>query len=255
MTTGWISRGNTRFLLRELRRDDGRLLRSWQDGRANLRAYAEDYAALLEALLTMAEVDDVGWLVDARVVADDLVRLFGDDERGGFFTTGVDAEQLIVRPKDVQDNATPAASSMAASALLRLAALTGDDAPAELGHRWALALAPVAADHAPAFAYLLGAFERATSPSLEVAVIGDPDDDATLALRREVQGRLLPAAVSVAGAGDERAGELTPLLHGRELLDGRPTAFVCERYSCRLPVTDAADLRAQLDDALAVRRR
>jgi uncharacterized protein YyaL (SSP411 family) len=59
----------------------------------------------------------------------------------------------------------------------------------------------------------------------------------------------------LAGAGDERAGELTPLLHGRELLDGRPTAFVCERYSCRLPVTDAADLRAQLDDALAVRRR
>src|SRR5207302_4447620 len=82
------ARTNARFLLRELRRDDGRLLRSWQDGRANLLAYAEDYAALLEALLTLAEVDDVAWLADARTVADDLVRLFADDDRGGFFTTG-----------------------------------------------------------------------------------------------------------------------------------------------------------------------
>ena len=105
------ARTNARFLLAELRRDDGRLLRSWQDGRANLLAYAEDYAALLEALLTLAEVDDVAWLDDARAVADGLVALFADDDRGGFFTTGIDAEALIVRPKDYQDNATPSENS------------------------------------------------------------------------------------------------------------------------------------------------
>ena len=78
--------------------------------------------------LTLAEVDDVAWLADAQVVADDLVRLFADDENGGVFTTGVDAESLIVRPKDYQDNATPSENSLAADGLLRLAALTGDAA-------------------------------------------------------------------------------------------------------------------------------
>src|SRR5262249_49021758 len=92
----WIdaARANARVRLRALRRDDGRLLRSWQGGRAHLLAYAEDYAALLEALLTLAEVDDISWLTDARAVADDLVRLFADDDEGGVFTTGVDAESL-----------------------------------------------------------------------------------------------------------------------------------------------------------------
>ena len=121
------ARANAGFLVRELRRPDGRLLRSWQDGRAHLLAYAEDHAALLEALLTLAEVDDVTWLVEARRVADDLVRLFADDDGGGFFTTGTDADPLIVRPKDFQDNATPSENSLAAHGLLRLAALTGDE--------------------------------------------------------------------------------------------------------------------------------
>src|SRR5260370_35759894 len=122
---GWEgARHNARFLLMDLRRDDGRLLRSWQDGRANHLAYAEDYAALLEALVTLAEVDDVSWLADARWVADELLRLFHDDEGGGFFTTGVDAESLIVRPKEYQDHAPPAENPPASSGLLRLAALT-----------------------------------------------------------------------------------------------------------------------------------
>ncbi len=117
------ARTNARFLLAELRRDDGRFLRSW---RAPYLAYAEDYAALLEALCTLAELDDVSWLVEARTVAGELVRLFHDDEGGGFFTTGSDAERLVVRPKDIFDDATPSANSLAANGFLRLAALTGD---------------------------------------------------------------------------------------------------------------------------------
>ena len=136
------ARTNARFLLRELRRDDGRLLRSWQEGRANLLAYAEDYAAMLEALLTLAELDDVAWLAEARTVADELVRLFADDDRGGFFTTGADAEALIVRPKDSQDNATPSENSLAADGLLRLAALTGDTDAAARGERWVATARP-----------------------------------------------------------------------------------------------------------------
>ena len=133
--TGWPpARANARFLLDAMRRDDGRLLRSWQDGRAAIPAFAEDHAALLEALLTLAEVDDVVWLADARLVADDLVRLFADDEHGGVHTTGIDADPLIVRPKDFQDNATPSENSMAANGFLRLGALTGDADATGRGH-------------------------------------------------------------------------------------------------------------------------
>ena len=142
-TTGWTRRApNARFLLTELRRDDGRLLRSWQDGRARHLAYAEDYAALLEALLTLAEVDDVAWLADARCGRRRAARLFHDDEGGGFFTTGTDAEALIVRPKDFQDNATPSENSLAADGLLRLAALTGERRYEVAGRRGAPAARP-----------------------------------------------------------------------------------------------------------------
>src|SRR5262249_59596525 len=129
-------------------------------GRAHLPAYAEDYAALLEALLTLAEVDDVGWLEDARTVAMELVRLFADEDDGGVFTTGIDAESLIVRPKDYQDNATPSENSLAADAFLRLAALTGDAEYEARASCWVRALAPLLGAHPTAFAFLLEAFER-----------------------------------------------------------------------------------------------
>jgi len=246
------ARTNARFLLSAMRRDDGRLLRSWQDGRANLLGYAEDYAALLEALLTLAEVDDVSWLGDARTVADGLVDLFHDDERGGFFTTGTDAEALIVRPKDVQDNATPSENSLAANALLRLAALTGEATYEEPAHRWLRGMAPVVGEHPTAFAYLLGALERLVSPPLEVAIIGEPADLATAALRAEVSGRLLPPAVTLSARPGEGA-DLSPLLADRPVVDGVPTAYVCERYACRQPVTDPAELRIQLDTMFSAR--
>jgi uncharacterized protein len=239
------ARTNARFLLRDLRRDDGRLLRSWQDGRANLLGYAEDYAALLEALLTLAELDDVQWLAEARVVADGLVDLFADEERGGFFTTGADAPALIVRPKDFQDNATPAENSLAADGLLRLSALTGDADGAQRAERWLATLAPVLGEHPTAFAFLLEALQRAVRAPLEVAIVGDegPERDALVDV---VRTRVLPASVRIT-ARPGTGAELTPLLAERATVDGRPAAYVCERFACRLPVTEPEALRAELD--------
>jgi uncharacterized protein len=251
----WMAaaRGNARFLLDEMRADDERRLRSWQDGRARHLAYAEDYAALLEALLTLAEVDDVEWLLAAGAVADDLLRLFHDDEGGGFFTTGHDAEALIVRPKDYMDNATPAENSLAASGLLRLAALTGEDRYERPARRVLRLLAPVTREHGTSFAYLLGALERAVTPPLEVAIVGPRDDPAAGALRREVHGRLLPASVTVTASEEPAGGQLTPLLEGRGLVDGKAAAYVCEHFACKQPVTAPGALRAELDEALAAR--
>jgi len=240
---------NATFLLGRMRRDDGRWLRSWQDGRAGILAYAEDYAALLEAWCTLAELDDVEWLVEARHVADGLLDLFADDARGGVFTTGRDAEALIVRPKDFQDDATPSENSLAANGLLRLAALTGETQYADAARRWLRVMAPVVADHPTAFAHLLGAFDRAVHPPVEVAVVGDPSDPATRELAREVTTRVLPGTVLLVAAPAVGA-DLSPLLAGRDQVGGRPTAYVCRDYACELPVTDLEALRGLLDVAL-----
>jgi len=248
----WMSaaRANGRFLLDELRRTDGRFLRSW---RAPHLAYAEDYAALLEALCTLAERDDSTWLGDARTVADELLRLFHDGDAGGFFTTGHDAEQLIVRPKDLFDDATPSANSLAANGLLRLAALTGESRYEAPALEILSLLARPMASHPSAFAHLLAALERAMSPPVEIAIVGDPGDAATRALRAEVARRFIPSSVTL--AGPPGAGRDSPLLAGRELRDGRATAYVCEHYTCRQPVTSAAELREQIDDVLSARQR
>jgi uncharacterized protein YyaL (SSP411 family) len=242
------ARTNARFLQAELRRADGRFLRSW---RAPYPAYAEDYAALLEALCTMVEVDGAAWLDAAREVADELLRLFADMEAPGFFTAGADAEQLVVRMKDLFDDATPSANSLAANGLLRIAALTGDTRYEEPAHAIAAVLAPSAASQPTAFAHLLNVIERLTTSPLEVAVIGEHDDPATRRLRSEVFGRLLPASVTLTGT----ARDDVPLLAGRERRDGLPTAYVCEHYACRQPVTDAKELREQLDAALEGRQQ
>jgi uncharacterized protein YyaL (SSP411 family) len=242
------AKANARFLETELRREDGRRLRSWHttSGGRHL-AVAEDYAALLEAWLTLAEVDDVAWLTRARECADELFRLFHDDESGGFFTTGSDAEALIVRPQDFFDNATPSENSLAADGLLRLAALTGDESLEASPRRLLAQLAPLASRHGSSFGFLLGAYERAITAPIEIALIGhDP------ALRHEVFARLIPASVAVEaepGAG----ADATPLLADRILVDGKPTAYVCEGFACRLPVTTPDALRAEIDATLARR--
>jgi uncharacterized protein YyaL (SSP411 family) len=246
------ARTNARFLLANLRRDDGRLLRSWQaDGGARHLAYAEDHAAFLEALLTMAEVDDVAWLADARTVADSLIERFADPDGPGFFTTGDDAEALIVRPKDLMDNAIPAENSLAAEGLLRLASLTGERAYADRAIAYLATLSETMAKHPSAFGLLLTAYERAITPAIEVAIVGDT---ATIdRLRHEVLGRFVPASVTVT-APEGAGGDLTPLLADRPILSGEATAYLCEEFVCREPVTDPERLRAQLDAALTSRK-
>ncbi len=243
------ARMNAQFLLDAMRRTDGRFLRSW---RAPYLAYAEDYAALLEALCTLVELDDPMWLMEARTVANDLVRLFGDPDAPGFFTTGSDAEALVVRAKDLFDDATPSANSLAASGLLRLAALTGDtdyEAPALAILEM---LARPMATHPTAFAHLLSACERAITDPIEIAIVGPRDDERTRALWRVVASRVIPASVVLGG---EAADDAIPLLAEREMRDGAPAAYVCERYSCRMPVTTPDALRAEIDASLGNRQR
>jgi uncharacterized protein YyaL (SSP411 family) len=223
------------FLVRSLRREgDGRWLRSWQpDGGARHLAYAADHAALVDAFVRLAEATgEARWVAEARSAADALVALFWDDERGGVYTTGSDAERLVTRDKDLMDNAIPSANSLAAVGLLRLAALTGDEGYRERAEAILRLTGPLAAEHPTAFGHLLAAVDLAARGATEVVVAGDRPD-----LVRVVQARYLPAAVLAWG---ERYD--SPLWEGRE--DGR--AYVCRNYACQLPATDEQALVAQL---------
>jgi len=242
-------------LLEGLLRSDRRLRRSWKDGRAIADGVLEDHAHLADGLLALyGATFDERWFVAARGLADAILERFADPA-GGFFDTADDAETLITRPKDIQDNAIPSGGAMAATVLLRMAALTGEGryrAAAEGAIRGAAEFAP---QHPTFFAQWLIALDLATRPIVEVAIVGPSDDPATGALlevvRRAHQARRVVAAGPGDGAAFDGAPSAIPLLADRTTIDGRPTAYVCRGFVCRLPVADPAALAAQLTEEVA----
>ena len=230
---------NGEFLLANLRRSDGRWLRSWQAGgpgriaRARHLAYAHDYAALTDAFTRLGELTGAArWIDEARACADALMELFSDPGAPGFFTTGDDAEALVTRPKDLMDNATPSAQSLAACALLRLGALTGEAHYSDRAYEIVGLLAEAAAAHPTAFGRMLEALDMAVNGLDEVVVVGERRD-----LVAEVQSRFLPNAVLAWGQRYD-----SPLWRDRR--DG--FAYVCRDFACMAPVEDAPGLAAQL---------
>ena len=168
------------------------------------------------------------------------------DPGGGFFDTADDHERLVTRPKDVQDNAVPSGNAMATLVLLRLAAWTGDSACRAAAERAIRTVLPYAERYPTGFAQWLSAMDLALADAVEIAVAGEPRDAATRALLEPVATGFRPNQVlAVSGTPDASA---VPLLHGRVSIDGLPTAYLCRQFTCRLPVTDAAALRGQLEE-------
>jgi uncharacterized protein len=230
------------FVLRDLRDGEGRLLRTWKDGRAKLNAYLEDHAFLLEALLTLYEARfESRWFVEARALADTMIARFGDEQNGGFFETSSDHERLVARRKDLEDHPIPSGNAAAAYGLLRLAALTGEhdyEARAVSVLRLLHELAP---KHPQAFGHLLQALDFHLSPVREVALVGDD----VRPLERVVRGAFRPHLVLAASSPAAQANGV-PLLEGRSPVDGRPAAYVCEHFACKAPVTQPEELERLL---------
>ena len=237
----WLAHAiaNGDFLLRELHHD-GVWYRSWQqDGspRARHQALAMDLAHVVDAFTRLAEVSgQARWIVHARAVADLLIAQYWDDEQGGLFTTPREGESLIVRQKDIMDNATPSANSTAAHAFLRLAALTGSATYTERGIAILRLLGGIASSAPSAFGHLLAGMHLHHVGLTEVAITGTRDDLLTV-LRR----RWLPTTVVAWGEPYE-----SPLWADR--LPNR--AYVCRQYACMAPSTDSASLLAALRSAL-----
>jgi uncharacterized protein len=223
------ARGLAEFLLGPLSTEDGRLHRTFR-GEAKGTGYLEDYADVAHGLLELhVATGELRWLEEANRLARLAVALFADEERGGFFMSAADAEELVARKKDLEDQPTPSGNSMLADVLLRLARIYGDD---ELERRAvgvfrlvreALARVPLAFGHA------LSALDFHFSPPRELAIVGPPESDVSRAALRAFD----PNAVVAFGPADG-----VPLLDGKVLVDGKPAVYVCERFACRAPVTD-----------------
>jgi uncharacterized protein len=226
------------FVLSELRDDEGRLLRSWKDRRAKLNAYLEDHAFLLEALLTLYESTfEPRWFAEARALADTMIERFADDEKGGFFETSSDHERLVARRKDLEDHPIPAGNSSAAYGMLRLAALTGEHRYEERAVSALRLLHELAPQHPQAFGHLLQALDFHLSPVKEVALAGED----LAPLERVVRSEFRPHIVLAGGPADG-----VPLLEGREPVEGRAAAYVCEHFACKRPVTEPGELERLL---------
>ena len=237
---GWVevAAAVVDFLLDHLRRPDGRWLRSWQhDGGARHLAYAADYAWVVDACTRLAEATGrARWLDEAVTTADGLCDLFLADG-GGFHTTGRDAETLIVRTMDVLDGATPSANSVAAVALVRLAALTGRDRYRDVAAGVVDLLGDLMVRHPSAFPLAEQAATLVARGPTEIVVTGDRVD-----LLAAVADVWRPDAVLAHGEPTA-----SPLWEGRVPAAGRPgRAYVCHGGACRLPVDDAAALTAEL---------
>ncbi|HEU0054976.1 MAG TPA: thioredoxin domain-containing protein, partial [Longimicrobium sp.] len=238
---------NAEFLLRELRPEDT-LLRTWKAGRAKIGAFLEDHALLADALVAVYEATwDARWVREARALADAMLERFWDDGAAAFYDTAADAETLVVRPRDLFDNATPSGNSAAVFALLRLGALTGEARYTAVAVRVLEGMGEVMTRLPQGFGHLLCALDFHLATPAEVAFVGTPGEEETETLVRTASRAYLPnlvLALRRPGAGD---GDGTiPLLHHRAAVDGKATAYVCERMACRQPVTSAAELAAQL---------
>ncbi|MDE2939238.1 MAG: thioredoxin domain-containing protein [Chloroflexota bacterium] len=243
---------NARFL-HEAMTVDGSLLRTYREGQAKIPGYLEDYACVSDGYLALYEATfERDWLDRAVALANRMVDLFWDEGVGGFYDTGSEHEILVTRPRDVFDNAQPCGGSVASEVLLKLALITGDEDYNLKASRPLRALSRLMTQAPGGAAYWLGVLDFYVSLPKEIAIIGDPAGAEAGALLDAVHGRYLPNKVVVGSAGDGENADNgrpyeMPLLAERGMVDGKPTAYVCQNYVCQLPVTDPQGLAEQLD--------
>jgi uncharacterized protein YyaL (SSP411 family) len=235
---------NAGFLLTHLR-PNGKLKHSWRDGKTINEVFLDDYTALILGLLELYQTDfNNKWFVSAKELADEMIELFADPA-GGFFDTAKDGEPLLLRPKDVQDNATPSGNALACEALLKLAAFTEEGKYRNLAEKSLGLVVGMATRYPTAFARWLSAADMAVGSTRQVAMVSEAGGADASELIRFVQSTFRPNIV-VAASSYPPAADAPALLKDRPLKNGSATVYVCEGFVCRNPVTTVSELKELL---------
>jgi uncharacterized protein len=238
---------NATFIVEKMK-EDGRIHRSYKDGRARFNGYLEDYAMVADGLVAVYEATfDARWLVEADALMEAVSELFWDEETRTFYDTPADHEELVTRPRDVYDNAAPSGTSVATNVLLELSLLLDRADYRQRAEDILEELAGGMEKIPGAFGRLLCALDFATAEPREIAIVGHQEAEETRALLNTVYAGYLPNKV-VAGRDpdDDEAGGLIPLLEGRIARENKATAYVCVQYACQTPTTDPDELADQL---------
>jgi uncharacterized protein YyaL (SSP411 family) len=241
-----IAKINTRFLLNSLI-PNGRLMRSWRDGKAQHNAYLEDYASLILALLSIYQSAPMSfWFQSATELTHEMIDNFSDPT-GGFFDTRIDHENLLARPKEIQDNATPSGNSLAAEALLFMAGYTGngewiDKVEAGIG-----VVQDYLKKYPTSFGNWLCAMDFAFGDIQEIAIVGELDDSATQSLISTIWEEFRPYSLTAIAPFPPPEGS-PPLLNDRPIIHGKPSAYVCRNMVCQQPTTSPKEFRKLLSN-------
>ena len=238
------------FILGQMRTPQGRLYRRYREGEVAIPGFLEDYAFLVWGLIELYEATfQVRYLEEAVHLNQMMIEYFWDEERGGFYFSGRENETLITRPKELYDGATPSGNSVAALNLLRLARMTGKTDLENKTERLLGAFAAAAAEAPMAFTQFLNFLDFYLGPSQEIVLAGDPNWETSRAMGAEIQRRFLPNKVLLfrpEGEAGKRLASLCPFVEGMHATGQKATAYLCEGYACKTPLTDPTALLSSL---------
>jgi uncharacterized protein YyaL (SSP411 family) len=240
------------FILSQMAREGGRLLHTWRNGQARLDAYLDDYSYFLNALVTLYEATfNERWIDQAARLADLMIKHFADRDRGGFFFTADDHEQLIARNKDLHDASVPSGNALAATALLRLGKLCGKMEYLDAAARTLAAARPTMERMPTAVGQMLIALDFYLGPSSELVLIGGKDEQASQASIAALQKSFLPRAVIAyrnpsAPAETTRSQRMEPLFTGREKAAAAPTLYICQNFTCQSPINGVEQIKSAI---------
>ncbi len=250
----YVSRAQTAvdFVMSRLLDSKGRLLHRYRDGHAEIPAFLDDHVFLTWALLELYDATlDPHFLKQAVALQEQTDRLFWDSDRGGYFFSGPDNEALLVRPKEIYDGAMPSGNSVAAHNLIRLGRLTGTAGYEDTAHALMTAFGQSVSRSPSGHTHLVDALQRATNPAFEIVISGKRDDPKTRTLLDTVRTSA-PARSSVLLVEPDARGKtvraLAPFTENHEMIEGLPTAYVCQDHQCQMPTSDVEELVRQLTE-------
>ncbi len=241
-----IAQKNAHFMLTGLRAN-GKLHRAWRNGQVSAQVFLEDYASLILGLIELYQSDfNNDWYSEACSLTAEMVEQFSDPA-GGFFDTPHQAETVLLRPKETQDNATPSGNALAVEALLKMAAFSENDAWHQLAEKSLASMAGSFSNYPTAFSRWLSAADFYVNKTRQIAIIGDIFDTYTKLFLQEINRPYHPNTIVAASALPVLKGS-PQLLADRPMIAEKTTIYICEGFVCQKPLTTLDELKKQFSE-------